>query len=443
MVAIHAREALPRYGPDGPPPHSTWLIGRRADLTWLIGSASYAFAAVAAFHLLTGVAGIDQGIAVGVLYLSWAIGFDGTHLFATYSRTYLDAQFRVERRALLYMSIAVFALGPLLVLGFHLLLGPDSARAFAVVFNRFGLTWGYFHLCRQHWGIASLYRAKGREHTRAARRSDALLLGFGLTFPYAYTTAHVSTPLSFAETLPLAASTWETLCGALLVVGALFLAPGVTLRARGEIANLTLSVSRYLGATLLVCGCSVAAALAVGLDRLLVGAQWLLGVGFLVALGYAAAHELASRRGGAPSNLPRWLLLASALLTHNALLAMTELPPAIPVLALTLFHNVQYHRIVWFHNVNRYGADPDGANFGIAGLLTRRLLAYACAATIFSALYVLPKAANAAFMRHELAHYTLLAFFWGFAFHHYLLDAVIWRPGRSPTVAANLGIADR
>src|SRR5207244_8865148 len=52
-----------------------------------------------------------------------------------------------------------------------------------------------------------------------------------------------------------------------------------------------------------------------------------------------------------PLNLPKYLLLAAAIPMHWVVL-LTPMPhkPIAIVAILTIYHNLQYHRLIWFHN---------------------------------------------------------------------------------------------
>ena len=75
---------------------------------------------------------------------------------------------------------------------------------------------------------------------------------------------------------------------------------------------------------------------------------------------------------GEPLNVPKYLLLAAAIPMHWIVL-LTPMPhkPIAIVAILTIYHNLQYHRLIWFHNKkytaerSAYGAS-DGSPAGIA-----------------------------------------------------------------------------
>ena len=54
---------------------------------------------------------------------------------------------------------------------------------------------------------------------------------------------------------------------------------------------------------------------------------------------------------GEPLNVPKYLLLAAAIPMHWIVL-LTPMPhkPIAIVAILTIYHNLQYHRLIWFHN---------------------------------------------------------------------------------------------
>ena len=136
-----------------------WIIGRGVDLSLVIGSAAAGYVYLllfAAFH-----------VPVSMLWWVWSVGFDGTHIFATASRTFFDSQARAGQRKLLFGSLAVFfSLGPLMVLAglkgwLYLLVG----------------VWAYYHVIRQHYGFLVLYKVKNRDLGELDNRLDRVFLG--------------------------------------------------------------------------------------------------------------------------------------------------------------------------------------------------------------------------------------------------------------------------
>jgi hypothetical protein len=140
-----------------------WIIGPRVDLGLVIGSSLAGY-----LYLLLHV--IFQ-VPFGFLWWFWSVGFDGTHIFGTASRTYFDREARRNQRALLFGSLALFfSIGPLLVLA-----GRKGELALMV-----GI-WAYYHVMRQHYGFLVLYKVKNGD--RGGQVLDRAFLGAMLIFP--------------------------------------------------------------------------------------------------------------------------------------------------------------------------------------------------------------------------------------------------------------------
>lgn len=142
-----------------------WIIGRRADLALVSGSSLAGFFYIFLYAVCR--------VPISYLWWFWSIGFDGTHIFATASRTYFDPAARRRSSALLYGSAAFFfALGPALVL-----LGAKHLLALIVA------VWAYYHVARQHYGFMVLYKVKNRDLAPWDNFLDRAFLGAMLVAP--------------------------------------------------------------------------------------------------------------------------------------------------------------------------------------------------------------------------------------------------------------------
>jgi len=207
-----------------------------------------------------------------------------------------------------------------------------------------------------------------------------------------------------------------------------------------------------------------------------------LGIGWV-------ARQLQRAISREPLNVPKYLLLAAAIPMHwIALVTPMPAKPIALVAILTIYHNLQYHRLIWFHNQKyvaardaergssptiREGSDRKSAQdvrepqaqppqrgcragdpgsmpalrrFGPAAFISRRLLYYIAFGILFGIIYQGP--------RQYLGYLNLhtgdspaalstpiqlgIAFLWGYAFIHYYLDSKIWRVRRDPSVGAAL-----
>ena len=142
-----------------------WIIGRRADLALVSGSSFAGFFYIFLYSVCH--------VPISYLWWFWSVGFDGTHIFATASRTYFDPAARRRDAVLLWGSVAVlFALGPALVL-----LGAKHLLALIVA------VWAYYHVVRQHYGFMVLYKVKNGDLAPEDNRLDRAFLGVMLIAP--------------------------------------------------------------------------------------------------------------------------------------------------------------------------------------------------------------------------------------------------------------------
>ena len=276
--------------------------------------------------------------------------------------------------------------------------------------------WAYYHLVKQHYGFMVLYKKKNGDLAPVDNALDRLLLMFAFNYPFVA-----------------------------------FIAQDPTAMAR---VPRVLQSSVNAVATLLLAG------------TIILGVAWL-------------ARQVQRAILGQPLDVPKYLLLAAAIPMHWIVL-LTPMPnkPIAIVAILTIYHNLQYHRLIWFHNqkyatwerghpvrsVSSDGLPAEGIlqvdreraslrqKYGAAELISRRLLFYIAFGIIFGLIYQGP--------RQYLGYLTLrnhqsignaneqsfaiqlgVSFLWGYAFIHYYLDSKIWRIRRDPSVGKALNMS--
>jgi len=265
--------------------------------------------------------------------------------------------------------------------------------------------WAYYHLVKQHYGFMVLYKKKNRDLQPLDNALDRWFLMFAFNYPFVAFIAN--DPSAMARVPPM---------------------------LRSGVNTVTL---------LLLAG------------TIVVGGFWLIR-----QIQRAWLRE--------SLNLPKYLLLAAAIPMHWVAL-LTPMPnkPIALVAILTIYHNLQYHRLIWFHNQKYMKATvaPRGSSptvregvldqhselrqkYGPAALISRRLLYYIAFGILFGLFYQGP--------RQVLGYFGLkashgdvaaqlpvpiqlgVAVLWGVAFIHYYLDSKIWRVRRDPSVGAAL-----
>src|SRR5688572_2680227 len=167
--------------------------------------------------------------------------------------------------------------------------GPAMVLAGAgFVFFFVAALWAYYHLVKQHYGFMVLYKKKNGDLARVDNVLDRLLLLFAFNYPF----------VEFIARDPEAMRR-------------------VPLLLQGGVS---------------------------GLAKLLLAGTILLA---LIWLGRQIQRAIT----GEPLNVPKYLLLAAAIPMHWTVL-LTPMPhkPIAIVAILTIYHNFQYHRLIWFHN---------------------------------------------------------------------------------------------
>jgi hypothetical protein len=311
--------------------------------------------------------------------------------------------------------------------------GPLLVLAHAgFVFFFIAALWAYYHLVKQHYGFMVLYKKKNGDLAPVDNALDRLLLLFAFNYPFVA-----------------------------------FIARDPEAMARVP-SPLHSSVN--------------------GLALLLLAGTIILGVAWL-------ARQIQLAILGQPLDVPKYLLLAAAIPMHWVVL-LTPMPhkPIAIVAILTIYHNLQYHRLIWFHNkkyqsgtalsgtgvspVARLGGSGTGVSpvgraeslsshphaqdahatsrskFGAAELISRRLLFYIAFGILFGVIYQGPRqylgyvsvthgggsGTGSGTGPQSLPVQLGIAFLWGYAFIHYYLDSKIWRVRRDPSVGKALNM---
>ena len=247
----------------------------------------------------------------------------------------------------------------------------------AVLFFFLAALWAYYHLVKQHYGFMVLYKKKNNDLASIDNALDRIFLLLAFTFPFVWFVARDAEAI--ARVPPLLMRGIAALEGVLLAA------------------------------------------------TIIVTLAWLL-------------RQAQRAVCGSTLNVPKYLLLAAAIPMHWIVL-LTPMPhkPIAIVAILTVYHNLQYHRLVWFHNRKYTRGENLRERYGAAALISHRLILYVAFGVLFGLAYRLPQSYfNQNRADGHLFAESMVAFFWGFAFVHYYLDSKIWRVRRDPSVGRSL-----
>ena len=257
-------------------------------------------------------------------------------------------------------------------------IGPLLVLAgFGLVFLFVAALWAYYHLVKQHYGFMVLYKKKNGDLAHVDNVLDRVFLLFAFNYPF------------------------------------------VEFIARDPDAMARVPAVLHGGVN--------------GFARLLLAGTI---ISFIVWLGRQIQRAIV----GEPLNVPKYLLLGAAIPMHWIVL-LTPMPhkPIAIVAILTIYHNFQYHRLIWFHNQKYANARE---KYGAAELISRRILFYIAFGVLFGIIYQGPRQVLGYLgLRNAAQPMTIqlgISFLWGYAFIHYYLDSKIWRVRRDPSVGKAL-----
>ncbi len=253
-------------------------------------------------------------------------------------------------------------------------IGAGLASVNLSLFRSFAYTWAYYHLVKQHYGFMVLYKKKNNDLNELDNKLDKAMVWVGFSYPF------------------------------------------ITAMFKADAPDIYKTAQKL-----------VPAALHPLIQRLALGA-------FVAALGAYVARQFYKLRNNLVFNTPKHLLLTASIGLH---IMVMSLPYGqivdgflLIVATLTAYHNVQYQRLMWFHNRNKYGKESIAATLkthGLAAYFGRNFWFYLATGWLFTLVY-----RPVLFRKARRGRYAapLEGFFWGFAFLHYYLDSKIWHVRR-------------
>jgi hypothetical protein len=372
-----------------------WIVNKKADLMLFIGGA------------LTGyiMFFLHAGLHLNMLtvWFIWVVFIDTPHFYSTYLRTYFDKEEFQSRKKLLIGSLGWLLVGPAFIGISYILysLGVGAYKAPFILFIIFFNLWAYWHVVRQHYGILALYKRKNNDFDDRDTRIDKLLLYGGLIAPF----------LTFAIRHP------ET----------------------RELFGLPSAFPAYPDGALYV--------------------VVFLSVSFMIVISLIFFVRQWQRwRNGQILNVPK-ILFFIALIPLYAYINYSPAVTTAPLIAftafVTIYHDVQYHAIVWFYSQNRYHKPGvDKKKYGLAVKLSQNFAIYALAGVAMAALLrvtgsflgitpgfsPLVNTSEMTLFGDLSTSALLLSFVIGIPLHHYFVDQFIWRPSKDKTLQQDLKI---
>ncbi len=384
-----------------------WIVNKKADLILFIGGA------ITGYLMFFLHAGLHLNMLM--VWFIWVVLIDTPHFYSTYLRTYFDREEYQARKKLLLGSLSWLLVGPALIgLSYLLYLaGIGIYIAPFVLFVIFFNLWAYWHVVRQHYGILALYKRKNSDFGDVDTKIDKYLLYGGLIAPF----------LTFAIRHPEA----RALFG---------LNPEFPPYPTASVFSSSFFAQMHWEHALVY-----------------------LSVTFMIViLSIFIGRQVQLWKAGQPLNMPK-IFFFTALIPLYAYINYSPAVLTAPLIAftafVTIYHDVQYHAIVWFYSQNRYHRPGvDKKKYGLAVTLSKNFGIYALAGIAMAALLrvtgsifdvtpgldPLVKTSQITLFGDVTLSALFLSIVIGIPMHHYFVDQFIWRPSKDRELREDLKI---
>jgi hypothetical protein len=350
-----------------------WIRSPFFDYAFIMGGA--------VFTLLIAYLSFLFPKVVPVFFWCWVIFFEGSHFWATYSRTYIDDKYRKENSRVLFFSLVFFVFPIIALIAENIFPGIS----FSVFYGFFIFIWSLYHNAKQHYGFLSIYASKIKLENSEKQKMTYSLYAV-IVFSQVYFLLNFKLQGAFSISYPVQ---WSPVLS--FIATKLFF----ILTALGSIyfiyqANI---LKKKYGARIFPIFSYIFICLA-----------------FYSIMFYYVAHtdNFISKDG----------------ISTLILIAIMN----------SLFHNIQYHAIVWHYGQMRYKADST-KKFGFARYVNGKTLNYLVVATLLGSVFGFivwnvggsPNVSGN--FTSQPSNWAYILFF-GIIGHHFYLDQKIWRPSK-------------
>lgn len=369
---------------------SQWIESKTYDLAFIFGGSILTL-------MVPLLASWAPLALLPLFFWGWVFFFEGSHFWATYSRTFMDFKFTKENRGVLLFSLIFLVLPAVMV-------AISSASQNPLAMNLYGFfifTWSLYHNTRQHYGFVSIYNRKAN-----ASHETMELFRWGMYLTTYAPMAHFFLSYKLGADFP------------------------------GFFGGLT--SSSFFSSVVLN-------------FPMVLSAVSLLYFGFLAARVFSGKPQ-----SGSPISL---VYILNCFIFYNLMFYVVAAKgPFFPgyenfgqklmVVSImnSMFHNIQYHAMVWFYSKKRYAEAPNEGFFGWAKAVNSKFGTYAMASLLFSTFFTL-----VFWLRAEIPFFgsgvssgswTNLAYmiYFGIVGHHFYLDQKIWRVSKAPELSKYLSL---
>lgn len=350
-----------------------WIRNPFFDYSFIMGGAIFTlFIAYLSFLLPN---------YVPIFFWCWVVFFEGSHFWATYSRTYIDNKYRKENSRVLYLSLLFFVF-PAIAL---LLENQIKSISFSTFYGFFIFIWSLYHNAKQHYGFLSIYAAKIKLDYDEKTKMKNSLYGV-IVFSQIYFLLNFKLQGTFSISSPFETSLFLKFLSSKLFY---FLTSFSTIYF---VYQATILLKKYhtqihpILSYITIC------------------------LFFYSAMFYFIAHS-------------------DQFITKDGISVLILI-----AIMNSLFHNIQYHAIVWHYGQARYSAEKN-EKFGIAKMVNGKTVNYIITAILLGLVFgfivwnVGGSPDTNGVYSGQPNNWAYILFF-GIIGHHFYLDQKIWRPSK-------------
>lgn len=365
---------------------SFWLHSKGFDLSFVSGGAF--------FTLLIAAVGILNPSMLPLFFWAWVVIFEGSHFFETWNRTYFDRDFRHHNRSVLVGSLIFFVLPAIFVL----LRYTKGQAVITDIYGFFIFVWSLYHNARQHFGFQSIYNRKAQFDSILVKMNKwALYLVVGGAQLFYLT--HIKIQNAF----PIIPSVDQWYSGTSLIASFL----PIIISSAGVIL------------------------LSFTLVRAVLEKRSIIPIYYTTVclIFYSVMFYLIAPLEpvfGQPASGAQKLMLITVM--------------------NSLFHNIQYHAIMWHYGKRRAKEESSSDQYGFAGMIYRNdvlfIVANLIGGLIFGFFVFQTGDWSTSFLPTPFGEFNPLAYIFilGTVGHHFYLDQVIWRPSTQKDLSAYLDL---
>lgn len=402
--------------------NTTWIVSQKTDIRWV-----FFFPFCASLVLLSLYVWLNQSMwsqsAVIITFVVGALLLDVPHGVGTYFRAFAGYHAASPQASFLWSSFAVWLIAPALFIPYMVWGSLGHVRALSSGWFWVWVAFNNYHIARQHWGFTQFYGRKPNHPPHQEKQStyiQATFLTMGTVWsslPYFGKTVFV-----YGDHFRVNPHVWPSIAFGFLCLGLIALVCAAHWSQHRFGKFLKGSLLLIAGTSLLV-SCGMFSYTYFNIEAVLACVEKIVCVGFWVsAVLMLKLAFLTYQRGD--SLVPHVYLLS--MVGFQKVIFSLGLPYVTAYACAITPHFFHYIFMVHVYNRRYYEQKPSLKNFG--QWLNQRPFMWFLACVALGALFVTTRhLANNTANTLEMFHHGSMMFLGLLAWHHNLLDAVIWR----------------